>query len=128
MPLRTPRHRATAAADARVEPALARRDRASRFETRAQRGRPAQAVRLRRVTTRRLAAALLALTLALAACSDSKKPAAGPASSSGASVAVASSSAAPECARPHAAGQTTETLDFEGQSRTYELYVPREYD
>jgi polyhydroxybutyrate depolymerase len=59
---------------------------------------------------------------AIVACSDSKKP-----SATASSISAASSSAAPECARPHPAGQTTETLDFQGQSRTYELYVPAAY-
>ncbi len=33
-----------------------------------------------------------------------------------------------ECALPHPAGQSTESFDFEGVSRTYELYVPESYD
>ena len=70
---------------------------------------------------------VLVAFVAIAGCSDAKKPAA-TASSPGGSAAIASSSAAPECARPHSAGQSTETLDFEGQPRTYELYVPKSYD
>ena len=81
----------------------------------------ALAVRLLRVGV------VLVAFVAIVACSDSKKPAAN-ASSPGASTAPASSSAAPECARPHSAGQSTETLDFQGQPRTYELYVPKSYD
>ena len=79
------------------------------------------------MSTSRVAAFALALVLVASACSDSKKPS-NATQSHGASVAVASSSAAPDCARPHVAGQTTETLDFQGQSRTYELYVPAAYD
>jgi polyhydroxybutyrate depolymerase len=62
----------------------------------------------------------VALLLTLTACSDAKKPHAEPSS--------ASSSAAPQCAKPHTAGQSTEILDFQGVSRTYELYVPAAYD
>jgi len=75
----------------------------------------------------RVGAVLLTFVALVTACSDSNRPAA-TASSPGASTAVASSSAAPECARPHTAGQSTQTLDFQGQPRTYELYVPAAYD
>ena len=68
------------------------------------------------MTARRLLAATVALVALASACSDSKKPSA------------AASSAAPACGRPHAAGQSTETLDFQGQARAYELYVPSAYD
>ena len=33
-----------------------------------------------------------------------------------------------QCDRPHTAGQSAETLDFQGQARTYQLYVPAGYD
>ena len=36
--------------------------------------------------------------------------------------------AASTCSRPHVAGQTSETFDFQGQARTYQLYVPPAYD
>ena len=70
----------------------------------------------------RAVAALIA-AVSLGACSDSKKPAAAPSSS-----ATASSIAAPACARPHPSGQSSEAFDFQGQSRTYQLYVPAPYD
>jgi polyhydroxybutyrate depolymerase len=38
------------------------------------------------------------------------------------------STGAAACGAPHAAGQTTESFDFEGTTRTYELYVPPGYD
>ena len=41
---------------------------------------------------------------------------------------AASSSAAPSCQKPHAAGLTSETFDYLGVPRTYELYVPSGYD
>jgi polyhydroxybutyrate depolymerase len=61
---------------------------------------------------------------ALAACSDASKPKASASAASSASQAVTTVA----CSRPHAAGQSTETLDFQGQPRTYELYVPASYD
>jgi polyhydroxybutyrate depolymerase len=67
--------------------------------------------------------ALVAL-LMVTACSDSRPRAADSSSSSSS----ASSSTAPSaCSRPHPPGQTTETLDFDGQTRTYELFVPTAY-
>ena len=66
-------------------------------------------------------AAVLTLFVVCAACSDKAKPAVAPLSS-------ASSSAAPACARPHPSGQSSEAFEFQGHSRTYELYVPPVYD
>jgi polyhydroxybutyrate depolymerase len=68
----------------------------------------------------------VAVLTVLASCTDDTRPAASSASSSASS--AAASSAAPDCGRPHPAGQSTETFDFDGQSRAYELYVPRAYD
>jgi polyhydroxybutyrate depolymerase len=67
--------------------------------------------------------------LALLGCSDAAKPRA--TASSSASTRPASSAPAETalaCTRPHAAGQSSEAFDFEGQSRTYQLYVPASYD
>jgi polyhydroxybutyrate depolymerase len=61
---------------------------------------------------------------AVTACSDTTKPSAS--SSAASSAAVTSTTIA--CSTPHAAGQSTETFDFEGQARTYQLYVPAAYD
>ncbi|MEY2452509.1 MAG: polyhydroxybutyrate depolymerase [Acidimicrobiaceae bacterium] len=73
----------------------------------------------------RLVAVVLTLA-ALAACSDSERPRAASSSGSLASSAPPPSLAA-DCNRPHASGQSTETFDFEGQARTYQLYVPAAY-
>jgi polyhydroxybutyrate depolymerase len=78
-------------------------------------------------------AVLLAMALLVAACSSDSKPSAAPSSSSGAdhsgaSGAVASSAEPVSCTRPHAPGLTSETFDFQGTPRTYELYVPQGYD
>lgn len=75
-------------------------------------------------------AALVAVValMTIAACTSDAKPAAVPASSSsGAPATLPASSAAPACTKPHASGQVTETFDFQGESRTYELYVPASY-
>jgi polyhydroxybutyrate depolymerase len=56
----------------------------------------------------------------MAACSDTTKPSA----TSGSSA----SSTPPACARPHAAGQTAESFDFDGVPRSFQLYVPAGYD
>ena len=74
------------------------------------------------MTIRRIAV-IVAVVAILASCSDTKKPAA-----TASSAALASSSAAPACDRPHAPGQSTQTLDFQGTPRTFELYVPSAYD
>lgn len=81
------------------------------------------------MTRRHVVALALAVIASATACSDSNKPAASATSSAASSsVPAASSRAAPVCTRPHRAGQTTETFDFEGRLRTYELYVPASYD
>jgi polyhydroxybutyrate depolymerase len=69
------------------------------------------------------AVVVLAVVSLGAACSSDSKPSAGTAAA-----AASSSSTAPACSRPHAAGQTTESFDFQGVNRTYELYVPATYD
>ena len=75
------------------------------------------------------------LLLGLAACSSDNKPSAAPSSSSGAESSASPASAAAEgaagaaaCTRPHAPGLTSETFDFQGTPRTYQLYVPQAYD
>ena len=73
----------------------------------------------------RLVAIALAFAV-LAACSDSERPSATASSASSAST-TAAATAATDCNRPHASGQSTETFDFAGQTRTYELYVPAAY-
>src|SRR5207253_10690213 len=32
------------------------------------------------------------------------------------------------CAKPHTQGQSSQTITFQGQPRTYQLFVPRRYD
>jgi polyhydroxybutyrate depolymerase len=68
--------------------------------------------------------ALVLVVAAVTACADTSKPAALASTASSA----ASSSTTVSCSRPHAAGQSSETLDFKGQTRTYQLYVPAVYD
>jgi len=71
-------------------------------------------------------------------CSSSVSHSASPTSTIG-GTATSTTSAAPSptattattatsCARPHAAGQSSESFTFQGQSRTYQLYVPSVYD
>lgn len=74
---------------------------------------------------KRLAVALVAVTL-IGACSDDGRPNA--TQSSSPAPASTTTATTPACARPHTAGQTSEAFDFDGQSRTYELYVPPTYD
>jgi poly(3-hydroxybutyrate) depolymerase len=72
----------------------------------------------------RLVAVVLVFA-ALAGCSDTARPraeASSPASSAD------TPSTTVSCALPHAAGQSSENFDFEGQARTYELYVPASYE
>jgi polyhydroxybutyrate depolymerase len=70
---------------------------------------------------------LVLVAMALIGCTDSTKPQAAASSASPASSAIATTTTVP-CARPHAAGQTAETFDFDGQARTFQLYVPAAYD
>jgi polyhydroxybutyrate depolymerase len=44
------------------------------------------------------------------------------------STAAPPASVAATCARPHAAGQFSESYSYNGATRTYQLYVPRRYD
>jgi len=74
----------------------------------------------------RTATVVAVFLVCCAACSNDSKP-----SGAGASSATASSStpaAGVSCTHPHAPGQTTETFDFQGTPRTYQLYVPKTYD
>lgn len=81
-----------------------------------------------------IAVGLLAATV-LTACSGSpSSSAAGSAQASSTTVAAATLSGATRtsttdvaCSRPHAPGQSSEKFDFEGQERTYQLYVPASY-
>jgi polyhydroxybutyrate depolymerase len=74
---------------------------------------------------------VVALTFTvLTACSDTAKPGATASSTSNASTgsSTTATSATIACTRAHAAGQSSETFDFAGQARTYQLYVPAAYD
>src|SRR5262249_39396418 len=74
----------------------------------------------------RVAGVVVVLMLCAVACSSDARP-----SASGSSSPAASSSApaaAVSCTRPHPPGQTSETFDFQGTPRTYQLYVPAAYD
>jgi polyhydroxybutyrate depolymerase len=63
----------------------------------------------------------------LIGCSDASKPR-GSASSTAAGSSSPSASPTVPCGRAHAAGQSAETFEFEGQVRTFQLYVPTAYD
>lgn len=73
-------------------------------------------------------AIVIVCALAAAACSSSAKPATGspttPTTGGGATGAHLTAAA---CNRPHHAGQSSQTLTFQGQPRTYLLYVPTSY-
>src|SRR5579862_4376500 len=80
---------------------------------------------------RRFASAIaivIVCALAAAACSSSAKPASGnpttPTTNGGATGAHLTAAA---CNHPHHAGQSSQTLTFQGQPRTYLLYVPTSY-
>ncbi len=85
----------------------------------------------------RLVCGPLALIL-VAACSSSSARSTVPTSdapteaptgaTTSASMTTPTTSVAPTCAKPHTAGQSAQSFTFEGQSRTYQLYVPRSYD
>ncbi len=85
-----------------------------------------------------VAFAVVAAMLAAGCGSSSHSTTAPPAGSAPSALApsneTAPTSAAPAstappvaCARPHPAGQTAETFTFQGEARTYQLYVPRKY-
>jgi polyhydroxybutyrate depolymerase len=65
--------------------------------------------------------------ICVAACGSDSKPA-GSGSSSMAASSAPETGAALSCSRPHPAGQTSESFDFQGMPRTYQLYVPKTYD
>src|SRR4051794_33652985 len=73
--------------------------------------------------------------LVLTACSSTARRAPAPAGTASTTAATATSSTAARtsttkpmaCSRPHASGQSSETFDFEGVSRAYQLYVPPSY-
>lgn len=86
----------------------------------------------------RRAAAVVSAAALFAACSSSSPRAA---SSSAPSTTESTTSPATDaattsttvahvtaCERPHASGQSTESFDFDGEQRTYEIYVPTSYD
>jgi polyhydroxybutyrate depolymerase len=81
----------------------------------------------------RLMCATLTLSLA-AACSSSSTRSTAPTSEASTSATTASPTTTPTtaltraCAKPHAAGQSAQSFTFEGQPRTYQLFVPRSYD
>jgi len=78
--------------------------------------------------------AVVAAALALAACAGRETRSASTTATPATSVTTrltteADNPAPPACdPDPHPAGQSGETFDFEGQARTYQLYVPRGYD
>jgi polyhydroxybutyrate depolymerase len=74
----------------------------------------------------RVLAVVVVVAFGAVACSSDAKPSASGSSSSAASSAAAE--AAATCNRPHPPGQTSETFDFQGMPRTYQLYVPTGYD
>jgi polyhydroxybutyrate depolymerase len=85
------------------------------------------------VNRTRLAGAVVLMVAALGCSSSSPRatpPTSAPSTPSTAVQPAASTTAPPasNCARPHASGQSAETFTFEGQSRTYQLFVPRSYD
>ena len=79
------------------------------------------------------AVSVLVFVVLLASCSSDSGPPAASASAASDRASTSASAAspaanAPDCNRPHPSGQTTETLDFDGVNREYELYVPPSYD
>jgi polyhydroxybutyrate depolymerase len=88
----------------------------------------------RSTATLAIVAGLLAATVLTACTGASSSSAAGTTRASSTTVAAANSSLAPRatttgaaCSRPHGRGQSSEKFDFEGQERTYQLYVPASY-
>ena len=81
------------------------------------------------------AAVLVASTLLAAACSSSSSshasPVTGastaPASTTTTAGATTSATATTACDRPHAPGRFAQSFRFQGNTRTYQLYVPRKY-
>ena len=86
-------------------------------------------------TTAVLAIAGLLAATVLTACSSSSARSSATTGAASTTVAAATSSTAARtsttkaaaCSRPHAPGQSSEKFDFEGVSRTYQLYVPASY-
>lgn len=80
---------------------------------------------------KRVAVITCALAIALAACSSSSShraalvPTSAPVPTTNATPASEPSQA---CSRPHASGQSAQSFTFQGQTRTYQLYVPPAYD
>ena len=88
--------------------------------------------------------ALCALAGICAACSSSSSTASPPptsttiaalptkptntTSTTSTTAAIPADDASAGCGQVHAAGQSTQSFTFEGNARTYELYVPRSYD
>ena len=72
----------------------------------------------------------LAVVLVGAACSSSAPRASAPTSVPPTSTTTAPSTTTvpPTCARPHAPGQSAQSFTFQGEQRTYQLFVPRAYD
>jgi polyhydroxybutyrate depolymerase len=74
---------------------------------------------------------VVVVAAALVACSDTAKPRAAASSSASTSSTAGrppTTTSAVACNQPHASGQTAESFDFDGQKRTYQLYVPPSYD
>ena len=66
------------------------------------------------------------LTIVAAACSSSASHTASPTTTL--APATTAPTTASSCDRPHTAGQSGQSFTFDGQTRTYQLYVPRAYD
>jgi len=86
-------------------------------------------------STVKLSLTLLAVALLTASCSGSSSTGTTPATSVLPATATttvgtteAPGAAASGCRQPHAAGQSAQAFDFQGRSRTYQLYVPLHYD
>lgn len=73
----------------------------------------------------------MAIVVLAASCSSSSSRSIATTTSTTTSATTATSTSttkpAAACARPHPAGQFAQTFDYEGVTRTYQLYVPRAY-
>jgi polyhydroxybutyrate depolymerase len=64
----------------------------------------------------------------LAACSSSSSHSSAPTVPASTTTTPPTTVAAAACNRPHPAGQSSQSFAFDGQQRTYQLYVPKGYD
>jgi polyhydroxybutyrate depolymerase len=82
--------------------------------------------------SRRAAVVTTTAMFLVAGCSSSTSSSSGASSTTTVPAVVptaprTSTSAAPACARPHPPGQVGQVFTFQGEPRTYQLYVPRAY-